>query len=250
MQPQDPIRAARAGFEASFAEARYYERQTKDDAHLSLLLELLPRLPHGAVLDLGTGTGYLAFPLARRNPAVSVVGLDLVEEALDRSRQRAEAEGLPNLRFCSYDGLAFPFADGSFDAVAARYALHHFPDLSYTFREIRRVLRPGGALLISDPTPDPEDSARFVDRFMQKKPDGHVRFYTQSEYEQLAAQTGFCLKESRSTSIRFPRKEAERYAELLAATPAPILAKYQIALEKDEIWITESVLNLLFVKNG
>ena len=56
------------------------------------------------ILDLGTGSGYLAFPIAKENAGCDVVGLDIVKEALLANRVRAEKEGTDNLTFMSYDG--------------------------------------------------------------------------------------------------------------------------------------------------
>ena len=97
------------------------------------------------------GTGYLAFPIAGKYPEAEVTGLDIVENALNHNRKRSETEGLRNLIFLSYDGLAFPFADETFDLVITRYALHHFPQIADTFHEINRVLKPNGKLFLADP---------------------------------------------------------------------------------------------------
>ncbi len=69
------------------------------------------------IMDLGTGSGYLAFPMAGENPDCEVIGLDIVSGALEAGRARAEAEGIRNLSFVNYDGMDFPFEDGSFDLI-------------------------------------------------------------------------------------------------------------------------------------
>ena len=74
------------------------------------------------ILDLGTGSGYLSFPIAKNNPGCEVVGLDIVSEVLKANRARADEEGMKNLSFVSYDGIDFPFEKDFFDLVVTRYA--------------------------------------------------------------------------------------------------------------------------------
>lgn len=103
------------------------------------------------VLDAGCGTGYLAAGLHRARPDVTVVGADLSEGMLDRARA-AGADPLVQA-----DAGRLPFGDGAFDLVVARGVLHHLPDVAGALREWRRVLRPGGAVvLVSEPTPTVE----------------------------------------------------------------------------------------------
>lgn len=81
------------------------------------------------ILDLGTGSGYLSFPIAQKYPDISIIGLDIVEKALESNRIKAKKEDIRNISFITYNGLDFPFADNEFDMVISRYALHHFPDI-------------------------------------------------------------------------------------------------------------------------
>lgn len=93
------------------------------------------------ILDLGCGSGYLSFPIAANHPGCEVTGLDIVSEALNADRRRAEKEGRDNLTFVNYDGMDFPFAPGTFDWIVTRYALHHFPDIEHSIEEIRKCLK-------------------------------------------------------------------------------------------------------------
>jgi ubiquinone/menaquinone biosynthesis C-methylase UbiE len=100
------------------------------------------------VLDAGCGTGYLAGGLRRAVPGLRVVGVDLSEGMLGRARV---AGAWP---LAQADGLRLPVASGAVDLVVARGVLHHVPAVSAALAEWRRVLRPGGAVvLLSEPTP-------------------------------------------------------------------------------------------------
>jgi demethylmenaquinone methyltransferase/2-methoxy-6-polyprenyl-1,4-benzoquinol methylase len=113
-------------------------------------------------LDLATGTGDIAFACAERG--ARVVGLDITERmiglARDKERTQSSAEvagrmngrtnGLTHPTFLVGDMLALPFPSASFDLVTTGYGLRNVPDLTTAIDEIRRVLRPGGALLSLD----------------------------------------------------------------------------------------------------
>ena len=176
------ISDTRKGFEESFAQGDFYNRQTQDPNHLDRILKSVGIRGGMRILDLGTGSGYLAFPMAREDPDCEVIGLDIVSGALEAGRARAEAEGIRNLSFVNYDGMDFPFEDGSFDLIVTRYALHHFPDIEHSMGEMGRVLKKGGMLFLSDPCPNACDRERFVDDYMRLKKDGHIRFYTKEEW--------------------------------------------------------------------
>ncbi len=70
-----------------------------------------------------------------------MIGLDIVNSALESNRTRAVAEGIKNLSFVSYDGIDFPFDAYTFDLVVTRYALHHFPDIEHSIGEVYEVLQ-------------------------------------------------------------------------------------------------------------
>ncbi|MDA3850274.1 MAG: class I SAM-dependent methyltransferase, partial [Spirochaetaceae bacterium] len=78
MNMDDSIKKTAKGFEESFFQGAYYNSQTQDFAHLTLILNQLSIRPGNKILDLGTGMGYLAFPLAEQNPRCTIKGLDIV----------------------------------------------------------------------------------------------------------------------------------------------------------------------------
>jgi len=248
MTIKDSIQLAKNGFETSFLERKLYEKQTVDDNHLNLLMNMIDAQKGDVILDLGTGTGYIAFPLAKKYSDSTIIGLDIVTETLKRNEGKACKDNLDNLKFESYEGIDFPHKDNSVDTIITRYALHHFPDLKSSIKEMYRILRPDGKIIISDPTPNENDASGFVDKFMQMKPDGHIKFYPLDEYKELFDSEGFHFLSSKLTDIRFSRKEAEKYYGIMEETNREITAGYDLEIQGDEIWITEKVLNMIFVK--
>ena len=119
----------------------------------------LAQLARGeAVLDVGCGTGDLTLELARRVGSGGLVaGIDAAPEMVARARQKAGRRHLAvDLRVEPVEQLSF--ADQSFDVVVSSLVFHHLPDAlkRQALAEIRRVLKPGGRLLLVDllgPTP-------------------------------------------------------------------------------------------------
>lgn len=102
--------------------------------------------PEMAVADVGGGTGFLTEALAALVRRVYLV--DASEEMLEVARKNLSH--LSNVEFHHSDGLSLPFPDESLDAVFANMYLHHTPDPQAAIREMVRVLRPGGRLVITD----------------------------------------------------------------------------------------------------
>ncbi|MFZ2642074.1 MAG: bifunctional demethylmenaquinone methyltransferase/2-methoxy-6-polyprenyl-1,4-benzoquinol methylase UbiE [Verrucomicrobiia bacterium] len=103
---------------------------------------------NACVLDLCCGTGDMTFE-ARRQGAALAVGVDFAQAMLDVARQRRNATGVEAV-FTRGDALRLPFADGRFDAVTIGYGLRNVADIEQCLREMLRVLRPGGRLVILD----------------------------------------------------------------------------------------------------
>ncbi|HEY8304157.1 MAG TPA: bifunctional demethylmenaquinone methyltransferase/2-methoxy-6-polyprenyl-1,4-benzoquinol methylase UbiE [Solirubrobacteraceae bacterium] len=103
--------------------------------------------PGDRVLDVATGTGDLAIELARRvSPGGDVVGSDFSEEMLARARRKSRF-GQP-LRFEWGDALDLLYPDGSFDAATVGFGARNFADLARGLSEMRRVVRPGGRVVV------------------------------------------------------------------------------------------------------
>jgi len=108
------------------------------------------------VLDVASGTGDLAFELARRvSPDGEVVGCDFAEAMLARARAKADrragdAAVVP--RFERADALALPYEDQQFDAATVGFGARNFSDLERGLREMARVVRAGGRVVVLEIT--------------------------------------------------------------------------------------------------
>lgn len=105
--------------------------------------------PGDSVLDACCGTGDLALELASRvSPGGNVVGCDFSEPMLDLARDKAADRGATSVRFEWADALRLPYEAGRFDAVTVGFGVRNFADRDRGLRELARVLRPGGRLVI------------------------------------------------------------------------------------------------------
>jgi demethylmenaquinone methyltransferase / 2-methoxy-6-polyprenyl-1,4-benzoquinol methylase len=109
--------------------------------------------PGDVVLDVCCGTGDLTLELASRVlPAGHVVGCDFSEPMLDLARTKAEARGTEGVRFEWADALSLPYDAGRFDLATVGFGLRNFADHDRGLREMARVLRPGGKLVVLEVT--------------------------------------------------------------------------------------------------
>jgi ubiquinone/menaquinone biosynthesis C-methylase UbiE len=170
-------------------------------------------------LDAGCGAGHLAFTLA---PLVAqVVAADPAPSMLATVQAAARDRGLANVETRQAQAESLPFADASFCLVASRYSAHHWRDVPAALAQLRRVVKPGGWLLMIDLL---GGATPLIDTHLQAvellRDPSHVRDYTAGEWRRMIAEAGFDLIEAQSWPIRLdfvPWVERMR-------TPAPSIA--------------------------
>jgi ubiquinone/menaquinone biosynthesis C-methylase UbiE len=133
--------------------------------------------PGERLLEIGVGTGYYSLALAEWvGPEGTLELFDLQQEFLDHVTRRAEERGLGNLIPTRGDATALSYEDASMDAAVLTAVLGEIPDGVAALREIRRVLKPGGRLIVGELFGDPH-------------------FTTRSSLKRMGAETGLDLEE-------------------------------------------------------
>lgn len=219
-------------------------------ADLDRIAELVRAMPGAHVLDLGCGGGHVAFAAA--GAGASVTAYDLSAEMLAAVAAEVARRGLPGIATRQGAAEALPFADAAFDAVLTRYSAHHWRDVPAALREARRVLRPGGLMVVCDVV-SPEDP--LLDTHLQAvellRDPSHVRDYRPSEWRGMLAAAGLVPGAARASRprmafaswiarIRTPAVNAAAIRALQASAPAEVAAHFGI--EADGSFLLDAML--------
>lgn len=106
------------------------------------------RVPaNGHVLDLATGTGDLALAVLEAQPSASVVGVDFALPMMQVGQVKLNSQPARPIDFAGGDALQLPFDDDTFDACLSAFMMRNVTDIGQTFREQRRVVRPGARVV-------------------------------------------------------------------------------------------------------
>jgi ubiquinone/menaquinone biosynthesis C-methylase UbiE len=117
------------------------------DLKWPVLSPFIPRERGVKILDVGCGAGHILGEIRHLNPHAALIGLDVSEMAVSRARER-----MPEARYdVIVDGGPFPLPDRSVDFLFTSEVVEHIYDTENAFREMARVLRPGGRILITTP---------------------------------------------------------------------------------------------------
>jgi SAM-dependent methyltransferase len=123
-------------------------------------VERLEPAPGERILDLATGTGWASRLVAQRSRASVVTGVDIADRMLEAARALAAAAALP-IDYHVADAEALPFEAGAFDGVISTFGVMFTSKPDVAARELARVVRPGGRLVLATWTPDGNVAAMF-----------------------------------------------------------------------------------------
>jgi len=196
-----------------FSDAEAYEKFMGRWSRLvaPLLVDFSGVPDRGRILDVGSGTGALAFAVAERKPQVHVLGIDPSKEYVEYARSRNRFR--ERVDFETGDAQQLRFEDASFDASLSLLVFNFIPDAAKALREVRRVTRPGGP--ISAAVWDYGEGMRMlrafwdaavsVDSQAEKLDERHMPLCRAGELSQLWRKAGLenVRKEPQTITMRF-----------------------------------------------
>jgi ubiquinone/menaquinone biosynthesis C-methylase UbiE len=154
--------------------------------------------PSETILDIGCGTGEFERLILTECPEQRMVGIDISDKMLRLARKKCGA--YRTATFLRANASALPFPDHTFDLVVSASAFHYFDQPMVSLEEMRRVLIPGGSVVILDWCKDYLMS-RWFDLILKRIEPGYHACYTQRDFHRLLSIAGFEIRSA--DTIRF-----------------------------------------------
>jgi SAM-dependent methyltransferase len=174
----------------------------------------LPRTEAAVAADLACGPGTFAVALAAR--VGYVVGVDLTPAMLGQARETLQRAGLANAAYVCANAYTLPFADGTLDIALCGYALHHLLTPERAIREMARVVRPGGRVVVVDLILDEDADSEAHNRIERSRDPSHATTLRPSALRSLFAQAG--LREL-DGDLRERQRDFGHWMEVAGWTP-------------------------------
>ena len=198
MDPLDHKEALRRQFET---QARLHEetRKYRHSENVVPMLELAAPVSEDRLLDVACGWGFVALQFAPR--VQSAVGVDLTPAMIDLAKAEAARRRVSNVQYVEGDAENLRFQAESFEIVTCRLTFHHFGDAAKSLREMKRVLTPGGRIVLYDfLAPADEGKATSLNEIELARDPSHVKTYRHVEFKELFKQCGL-VEKGRITSM-------------------------------------------------
>lgn len=169
-------------------------------------LQRLELHPGERVLDIGCGTGVLLAAMGNRFPEVILAGIDPTQEMLDIARKRLSKK----VHITRSWAEKLPFSDAQFEVIVSCNMFHYIREPLVALKEMKRVLRPGGSVTITDWSND-YMTCQVYDLFLRVFNKAHCKTYKKRECYQLLAASGF-------TGIKIDSYKINRFWGMMTAT--------------------------------
>jgi ubiquinone/menaquinone biosynthesis C-methylase UbiE len=136
----------------TWLEATAYDAMDFELVNTGFVVDAIALDPHAVkVLDIGTGTVRIPILMCQQRPQYLITGIDLAQSMLIiGQRNVAEAQLTQRIKLERVDSKRMPYPDLEFDMLVSNSLVHHLPDPLSFFGEIKRLVKPGGAMLIRD----------------------------------------------------------------------------------------------------
>jgi ubiquinone/menaquinone biosynthesis C-methylase UbiE len=166
-----------------FAQAQAIRNQEA----LDFIVHMAEAGPNDTSLDVACGPGLLACAFAR--VVRHAVGIDLTPAMLEQARKTQAEQGLKNVTWQQGDVNSLPYPDAHFSIASSRFAFHHLLDPLAALKEMKRVCKPGGRIVVADMAPAPEKADALNAEERLRDP-SHVRAMPVEELCRVFAQAG------------------------------------------------------------
>jgi ubiquinone/menaquinone biosynthesis C-methylase UbiE len=187
-----------------------FDNSLVNEEFVSRALELAP--VSGAVLDLGTGPGDISILLAKRNPCLRILAVDLGKHMLELARTNVRKAGVAGqVRVAALDAKATGLPRASFDLIVCNSLVHHIPEPEALFREVQRLTRAGAGLFIKD-LHRPASRAE-LDQLVDTYANGCTEYQRRTFRESLQAGLTVLEIESICTRLAFSGVEVRRCSD-------------------------------------
>jgi SAM-dependent methyltransferase len=234
----EPVQKQFGRTAAAYVESATHARGEDLDRIVALATE------HGGerIVDVGTGVGHT---LRRLAPSFRrAVGVDATREMLDAGVGVLASAGVTNAVLVQANATALPIASRCADVVTSRLAAHHFADAAGAFREIARILRPGGLFVLVDNfSPDDPGLDRFINEVETLRDPSHIRNHTIAGWCELLERAGLRPTVDSDTAVtklttenwlersQTPPDRAEEVRRRLRTAAPAVVKAFQIAPE-------------------
>jgi len=181
------------------AEIFSHAESTRNEDLLRRIVNAAQPGPGDTALDVACGPGVVACAFARA--VRHATGIDLTPAMLDEARKTQAEQGIHNVSWETGDATNLPYPDGHFDIVSCRFAFHHMPEPLAALKEMARVCRGGGRVVVADSSPEMARADGF-NRVERLREPSHTRAMPPEELVEMFAAAG--LPHPKIETFRLP----------------------------------------------
>ena len=222
-----------------------------DPEFLSYIVSISGVSKGDSVIDVASGPGFVAIAFAPH--CGRVIGIDATDRFVARATGEAERRRLDNVAFMLGDAEQMAFPDHAFDVAVCRFAFHHFPRPTVVLAEMRRLVRPGGTIVLVDmvAAEDPV-KANYHNDLERLCDPSHARALPASEFERMFARQGLDLTYKQTVKSTYSLEDWIAHGAPTPDRAARILEMMEASANEDKSGLNVRITNgrLFFSHTG